>query len=183
MKLPPRTSWALFFLLPALSSCSNTVSGPEEKGYILPDLAGWQKDAQTKQKKKSVSVAFRKVVDGTKLQLRLAVSLPGNDNSQDAASLRAHREAELVFEKRADPTFRVLQQKETTFRGLPAYLTRTSDKHHGADRERQTLYVADSQHAFSIKQTLTGNPIASLAHTEAGTAWHKFTIELQIPTS
>ena len=177
----PRPPLALFALIPFLSSCARSVPTPADAGYIAPTLSGWDKDEPGANGEQGDATTYRKKVGTTKLRMKFSLLAPRNgENPDDLASLKQHADANLADAQKTSPSLKVLEEKETSFRGFPALLTHTQDKYRNANRERKILRVADGKNTFLIDQTLTGHDIDDAARKEAEDAWNKVSSELQI---
>ena len=179
-----RSLLAFAALLPFLSSCSRSDSSPSDEGYIAPFPAGWQEIEPGAKGYDERSTTFARKIKNTKLRMRFTVA-PVSDSAKapDIAELKRHAQSDIAKTKVTAPTLQILEQKETTFRGFPAYLTVIFDRDRGFDRERKVLRVTDGKHLFSFKQTLKGDPIDVSARSEADATWNKFSTKLQLPTS
>ena len=115
--------------------------------------------------------------------MRLKLTLIATANGEkpdDLAALKQHADSSLAEAKSHAPTLNVVEERETTFRGYPALLTRTQDEYRNAQRERKILRVADGRNTIMLDQTLTGKSIDEAARKEADTAWEKLSSQLQI---
>jgi hypothetical protein len=167
--------------MPIFSSCSHSTS-PKASGYVTPSLTGWQKDEPDAKGFDARADTYRKRVGATSIRMKFDLIPPSEgEKPDDLVALKKYGDSNLASARAKAPTLKVLEQKETTFRTFPAYLTRTHNKTRRAEIERKVLRVADGKNTFLIDQSLIGNPVDPSARTEANAAWNKFSTELQIP--
>ena len=181
-----RSPLALFAFFPFLSSCSSSNSSPASAGYTPPILSDWQQDEADDKGFDEHATTFRKTVGQTRMRMKLTLIETANgEKPDDLASLKQHADSSLAEAKSHAPTLQIIEEKETTFRGFPALLTRTQDEYRNAQRERKILRVADGKNTFMLDQTLRGNPIDDAARKEADAAWEKLSSDMKIkePTS
>lgn len=163
-------------------SCSRSSSTPADAGYVVPTLTGWQPGEPSVGEVNRNTTTYTKTVGANRIKMMFKL-IPTRDGEKpdDAAALNHYAGAGLAIARNTSPSLKVLEQKETTFRGFPAYLTRTQDKFRDAQRERKILRVADGKNTFVFDQTLIGDPITPAARAEADDAWNKMASELNIP--
>lgn len=126
------------------------------------------------------SATYRKRVSSTKIRMKFSLLAPKDGKPDDLAALKKDAASGLAYARTKSAKLQVVEQKETTFRNFPAFLTRTQDTIRSIKRERKILRVADGKNTFLIDQTLTGSKIAEGARREADAAWETISKGLKI---
>ncbi len=148
------------------------------RGYQVPTLSGWQKDDSAVGNEAISARTFRQKVDGTSIMVKF-VLMPPSSRADTAADLAKSAQDTFRLNAKMGLNEQVLLSKATSYRGHPAYLTKTLKNKNGIAVETQILRVADGKNQFWFWQSLSGQPISAEARTVAGQAWQTLTNDLQ----
>lgn len=161
-------------------------SRPAFQGISVPSFPGWQATQYLKPNGYVDSLTLRKTVGSNRLQVRFAVSnsnldIP-NKKPDGIKELRDNAKLSNDLLSQADPTRKVLEQKETTFRGFPAIETKTQSRNRDKTiSQTRDLRVADGKRTFWISRSVSGNPISPDALQQADNAFDQLSKGLKFP--
>lgn len=149
--------------------------------YVLPDMKGWQRQTIGSSPASSRVVKFTNEAQKTRIMMKFVLSPPPKGVAPNTAKeLREAAELSERIAKDLKWNQQILESTATTYRGFPAYLTRTVKQEGGETNESKILRVADGKNTFWFFQALNGKQISAEARAKADQAWTTMTEGLKI---
>lgn len=154
------------------------------QGYSVPALKGWQSYSYLKKGSTTNSVIFRRVIGSERstINFTLFSDVP-NSKSDGIVELRESVKSGLAIQGQFEPSLKVLNKQEKTFRGFPAIETKAQILNKdGTTEESRVLRVVDGKHTFWLSRSVRGNPLSAEATQQVDKAFDELSKGLKIPS-
>ena len=173
-------------LLLACSSCSNRASevksiedsGTYLIGYHVPTIPEWKGKFFTRKGSVIHSATYTKESKNVMSTLKFTILTPDKNVGPDTfAKLKRDQDDIDKLMTQVKPASKILERKETSYKGHPAISVKIVDK----DVQSTIMRVADGINTLTFAKSIKGRPINQDVEKETNAAWEKLLDGVEIP--